>query len=70
MRVLKANAQQLEVLNGYCNGTSMLCFFPDYAGNMTTSINALSDPDFEPIRDQLLQLEEIDYVEYPPVEDL
>lgn len=70
MRVLKANAQQLEVLNGYHNGTSMLRFFPDYAGNMTTSINVLTEPDFEPIRDQLLQLEEIDYVEYPPVEDL
>lgn len=70
MRVLKATARQLEVLNGYHNGTSMLRFFPDYAGNMTTSINVLTEPDFEPIRDQLLQLEEIDYVEYPPVEDL
>ena len=70
MKVLKANEQQLSVLNGYRNNNSMLCFFPDYAGNMTTSINVLTDPAFEPIRDQLLQLEEIDYVEYPPIEDL
>ena len=70
MKVLKANEQQLSVLKGYRNNNSMLCFFPDYAGNMTTSINVLTDPAFEPIRDQLLQLEEIDYVEYPPIEDL
>ena len=70
MRVLRGNPQQVAALNGYHNNNSTLLFFPDYAGNMTTSVNVIDNPDFQAIRDQLLQLEEIDYVEYPPVEDL
>jgi hypothetical protein len=65
MRVLRANKEQLAELNGYRNGNSMIAFFPDYAGNMVTSTGVVTDPDFELIRDQLLKLEEIDYVEFP-----
>lgn len=65
MKVLKANEQQLKILNGYCNGNSMLYFTSDYIGNMVVPINVIDNPDFEPIKDQLSQLEEIDYVEFP-----
>ena len=70
MRVLKASKEQLAELDGYRNGNSMITFFPDYAGNMVTSVTVLTDPDFEEIRDQLLKLEEIDYVDFPPEEDI
>lgn len=70
MKVLKASEEQLKTLDGYHNGSSMLCFFADYAGNMITSTGVLTDPDFELIRDQLLKLEEIDYVDFPPEEDI
>ena len=70
MRVLRGNPQQVATLNGYHNNNSTLLFFPDYAGNMTTSINVIDNPDFQAIRNDLLQLEEIDYVEYPPDTDI
>ena len=70
MRVLRASKEQLAELDGYRNGNSMIVFFPDYAGNMITSTGVLTDPDFELIRDQLLKLEEIDYVDFPPEEDI
>jgi hypothetical protein len=70
MRVLRASKEQLTELDGYRNGNSMIMFFPDYAGNMVTSTGVLTDPDFELIRDQLLKLEEIDYVDFPPEEDI
>ena len=65
MRVLRADKEQLAELDGYRCGNSIIIFFPDYAGNMVTSTGVLTDPDFELIRDQLLKLEEIDYVEFP-----
>jgi hypothetical protein len=70
MRVLRGNPQQVAALNGYHNNNSTLLFFPDYAGNMTTSVNVVDNPDFQAIRNDLLQLEEIDYVEFPIQEDI
>lgn len=70
MRVLRASKEQLAELDGHRSGNSMIAFFPDYAGNMITSTGVLVDPDFEGIRDQLLKLEEIDYVDFPPEEDI
>jgi len=70
MRVLKGNPQQIAMLNGYHNNNSTLLFLPDYAGNMTTSVNVVDNPDFEAIRDELLQLEEIEYVEFPIQDDI
>ena len=70
MRVLRASKEQLAELDGYRNGNSMIVFFPDYAGNMVTSTGVLTDPDFEEVRDQLSKLEEIDYVDFPPEEDI
>lgn len=70
MRVLRASKEQLTELDGYRNGNSMITFFPDYAGNMVTSTGVLTDPDFELIRDKLLKLEEADYIDFPPEEDI
>jgi hypothetical protein len=70
MKVLKGTPQQVEQLNGYKNGDSVLQFFPDYAGNMTIPTAVLTHADFEPIRNELLLLEEIDYVEFPIEEDI
>lgn len=70
MRVLRGNPQQVTRLSGYHNNNSTLMFFPDYAGNMTTSVNVVDNPDFEAIRDELAQLEEIDYVEFPIQDDI
>lgn len=70
MKVLRANKEQLAELDGYYNGSSIIVFFPDYAGNMTTSTNVLTDPAFEEIRDKLLKLEEIDYIDFPLEDDI
>jgi hypothetical protein len=70
MKVLKGTPQQVEQLNGYRNNDSVLLFFRDYAGNMTVPIAVLTYPDFEPVRNELLLLEEIDYVEFPVEEDI
>jgi hypothetical protein len=70
MKVLKGTPQQVEQLNGYTNGNSVLQFFPDYAGNMTIPVTVLTYPDFGPIRNELLLLEEIDYVEFPDLDEM
>ena len=68
MKILKATTEQYEALNGYRSGVDMIVFSPDGNGDYTISKNILEDDNFLEIRDQLLELEEIDYVPMPEEE--
>ena len=61
MIVLKATQQQFEALNGYKNGNGVLQFTTDANGNWIVGKSVLTDPAFEAIREQLEQLEEIEF---------
>ena len=61
MIVLKATQQQFEALNGYQNGNSILEFTTDANGNYIVGKSVLTDSAFEAIREQLEQLEEIEF---------
>ena len=63
MIVLKATLAQYNKLNGFQNGLSILEFAKDGNNNWIVGIEVLTDPDFEPIRTQLNELKQIEYVE-------
>jgi len=64
MIVLKANIEQFNALNGYENFIFKLEFFLDNNGNYIIGIGVLTDPNFLEIREQLQQLEQIEYTPY------
>ena len=63
MIVLKATLAQYKALNGFQNGLSILQFAKDGNDNWIVGIEVLTDPDFEPIRPQLNELKQIEYIE-------
>lgn len=63
MIVLKATLAQYKSLNGFENGLSILQFAKDGSDNWIVGIEVLTDPDFEPIRPQLNELKQIEYIE-------
>ncbi len=66
MVVLKATLAQYSELNGFENGLSILQFAKDGNDNWIVGIEVLTDPDFEPIRPQLNELTQIEYIEPKP----
>ncbi len=63
MKVLKANKTQYSKLNGYEIGVSKLEFVKDGADNWIVGKDVIHNGNFLDIREQLLELEEIEYIE-------
>ena len=63
MKVLKATKTQYNSLNGYENGLSRLEFAKDGNDNWIVGLEVLSDNNFAEIKEQLLKLTQIEYVE-------
>jgi len=69
MIVLKATQTQFDALDGYKNGDNLLKFAKDGNDNWIVGLQVLDDSAFEPIHDQLNELERIDYVPLPNPEE-
>ena len=65
MIVLKATQTQFDALDGYENGENLLKFVKDGNDNWIVGLQVLDDSAFEPIHDQLNELERIEYVPIP-----
>jgi hypothetical protein len=63
MKVLKANKTQYNQLNNYEIGVSKLEFVKDGANNWIVGLDVIHNGNFLEIREQLLELEEIEYIE-------
>jgi hypothetical protein len=63
MIVLLATTEQYERLNGYSNGTSKLSFIQDNNDRWIVGVEVLSDLNFSEILNELLMLDEIEFVE-------
>lgn len=63
MKVLKATQSQYDQLNGYEIGVSKLEFVKDGANNWIVGLEVVDNGNFLAIRNELLQLEQIDYIE-------
>jgi len=61
MQVLKANTQQYEVLQGFANGNHIINFSLDADDNYIIGKEVLTDDKFLEIRNQLEELEVINY---------
>ena len=61
MQVLKANTQQYEVLQGFANGNHIINFSLDADNNYIIGKEVLTDDKFLEIRNQLEELEVINY---------
>jgi hypothetical protein len=61
MDVLKANTQQYEDLQGFANGNHIIDFSLDADDNYIIGKQVLTDDKFLEIRNQLEQLEAINY---------
>jgi len=61
MEVLKANTAQYEALNGFTNGNSYISFIQDANDNWIIGKEVLTDDEFLEIRNQLEELEVINY---------
>jgi hypothetical protein len=61
MIVLHPNEDQYNALNGYKNNASELLFVKDGSNRFIVGIEVLNDPNFSEIREQLLELEQIEY---------
>ena len=61
MEVLKANTQQYEDLQGFANGNHIIDFSLDANNNHIIGKQVLTDDKFLEIRNQLEQLEVINY---------
>lgn len=68
MKVLRANTEQYKLLNGYRNGVNLIEFLEDGNGDMIIGLSVIDNPAFPEIREELLNLEEIEYV--PPINDM
>jgi hypothetical protein len=62
--VLKANIDQYNTLNGYQNGIQKLDFAIDKNNNYIITLDILTNPYFIEIRNQLNELERIEYIPY------
>jgi hypothetical protein len=63
MIVLLANTEQYAKLNGYLNGTSKLSFVQDYYDRWIVGTEVLGDLNFSEILNELLLLDQIEFVE-------
>lgn len=70
MIVLKAKQGQYDALDGYRNGDNLLKFAKDGNNNWIVGLQVLTDIAFEPINDQLNELERIEYVPIPDIDEL
>ena len=70
MIVLKATQTQFNALDGYKNGDNLLKFAKDGNNNWIVGLQVLDDSAFEPIHDQLNELERIEYVPIPDPDEL
>lgn len=61
MLVLHPNLEQYNALNGYKNNTSELLFVKDGSNRWIVGIEVLNDENFEDIKEQLNELERIEY---------
>ena len=61
MEVLKATSEQKELLEGNYNNGHVLRFVKDADDNWIVGIRVIEDPNFAQIKDQLEQLERIEY---------
>ena len=61
MLVLHPNLEQYNALNGYKNKTSELLFVKDGSNRWIVGIEVLNDENFENIKEQLNELERIEY---------
>ena len=68
MIVLSPNQEQYNALNGYKNNNFELLFVKDYAEKWIVGLSVLKEPNFEPIHDQLEQLERIEFTPFPEIE--
>jgi hypothetical protein len=68
MIVLHPNTEQYNALNGYTNGACRLEFVKDGAGKWFMTLDALTYEPFQPIYDQLNELERIEYTPFPETE--
>lgn len=64
MLVLHPNTEQYITLNGYKNNASELQFVKDGSDRWIVGLEVLNDPNFEPIYEQLNELERIEYTPY------
>lgn len=63
MKVLHANQEQYEALNGFSQSVSILEFTKDGLDRWVVGKEVISNGNFLEIREQLLELEEIDYIQ-------
>lgn len=63
MLVLKANQTQYNKLNGYEIGVSKLEFVKDGNDNWIVGLDVIHNGNFLGIRNELLELEEIEYIQ-------
>ena len=63
MKVLTPTKEQFKKLNGFQKGVSRLTFIEDSNGLVYCGIRVLEDDDFLEIREELLKLKQIEYVE-------
>lgn len=63
MKVLKATQAQYDQLNGYEIGVSKLEFVKDGADNWIVGLEVIDNGNFLDIRNELLELEQIEYIE-------
>ena len=61
MIVLSPNTEQYKALDGYTNGACILRFIKDGADKWIITLDALTYEPFEPIYEQLNELERIEY---------
>ena len=68
MIILSPNQEQYNALNGYKNNNSELLFVKDYSDKWIVGLSVLDEPNFEPIHDQLEQLERMEFTPFPDIE--
>ena len=64
MIVLHPNTEQYNALNGYRYKSSELLFVKDGSGKWIVGLQVLNDPNFAEIRNDLEQLERIEYTPF------
>ena len=64
MIVLHPNTEQYITLNGYENNASEIQFVKDGSDRWIVGLEVLNDPNFEPIYEQLNELERIEYTPF------
>ncbi len=65
MIVLHPNTEQYNALNGYTNMGCIFEFIKDGADKWFMTLDALTYEPFQPIHDQLNELERIEYTPFP-----